>query len=302
MIKEKSFKDKINLNELAFDAAILIFSYVLEKTYSPVMESAPLGFPFVLLFILSTIYFLPVLIGSMYNVDFKDSPPFIKRCVSVTLFAVMFFAFFNLLYTIFSGIKFKGPYANFIMAAGVLFLIMGPIAGLMFTRKDAPRIKGASTQVFLFLFTIGMLPFFFVVMLGEEIFGNTGFFAGIFIVFGLLIGDVLFILILYLTYAWCKKFLIRKGVYDACVSILKIMTPFCVSFMLVFFNINGNRLIIGDKGVHDAGSILLVIFLFIVSGILPLRMMMMFTPPVRPLNILIDVIAVAYMVITIVRM
>ena len=301
MEKQNSFKDKINLNELAFDAAILIFSYALERIYSPVMESAPLGFPSVLLFILSTVYFLPVLVGSMHNVDFKDSPPFIKRCVSVTLFAVVFFAFFNLLYTIFAGIKYKGPYANFIMAAGVLFLIMGPIAGLMFTRKDAPRIKGASTQVFLFLFTVGMLPFFFFVMLGEEIFGNTGFFAGILIVFGLLIGDVLFILMLYFTYATCKNFLIRKGLYDASVSIIKVMTPFCVSFMLVFFNINSNRLIIGDKGFHDAGSILLAVFLFIVSGILPLRILMMFTPPVRPLNILIDAIAVAYMAITIVR-
>jgi len=301
MKKEASLKDKINLNELAFDAAILVFSYALERIYSPVMESAPLGFPSVLLFILSTIYFLPVLVGSMHNVDFKDSPPFIKRCVSVTLFAVVFFAFFNLLYTILAGIKYKGPYANFIMAAGVLFLIMGPTAGLMFTRKDAPRIKGASTQFFLFLFTVGMLPFFFVVMLGEEIFGNTGFFAGIFIVFGLLIGDVLFILMLYFTYAACKNFLIRKGLYDTCVSILKLMSPFCVSFMLVFFNINSNRLIIGGKGVHDADSILLAVFLFIVSGILPLRILMMFTPPVRPLNILIDAIAVAYMAITIVR-
>jgi len=69
-------KGRLNLNELVYDFAILVFPFILERLYTPLMASAPLGIPFIQVFITAMIYFLPFFIGSMYNNDFRDSPHF----------------------------------------------------------------------------------------------------------------------------------------------------------------------------------------------------------------------------------
>jgi len=80
------------------------------------------------------------------------------------------------------------------------------------------------------------------------------------------------------------------------VFIMRLFAPFFVSFMLVFFNINSIRLFTGSAGNHGAGSIALIIFLYIISGVLPLRIMMMLTPPVRPGSIVLGVVSAVSMI------
>lgn len=295
-------KNKLNLNELAYDFAILVFPFILERLYTPIMTSAPLGLPFTYIFITATIYFLPLLIGSMYNNDFKDSSPRIKRFIPYILFASTLFAFINLMYLVVPKLKNSGTRGSLIMITAIIFMLMGPIAGMMFTRKNSPRLREGSTQIFIFLFTIGMLPLFYMLISGEELFGNTGFIAAFFIITGLIIGDAVFIVLLYFLYKKCRDTIIRMGFYDRFMFIMKLLAPFCVSFMLVFFNINSSRLFMGAAGGHGAGSVLLIVFLFIISGVLPLRIMMMLTPPVRPGNIVIGTIsAVSMVVVTVMR-
>lgn len=293
-------KSKLNLNELAYDFAILVFPFILERLYTPIMRSAPLGLPFIYIFITAAIYFLPLLIGSMYNNDFKDSSPRIKRFIPYILFASTLFVFINLMYLVVPMLKKSETRGSLIMITAIIFMLMGPIAGIMFTRKNSPRLREGSTQIFIFLFTIGMLPLFYMLISGEELFGNTGFIAAFFIITGLIIGDAVFIVLLYFLYKKCRDTVIRMGLYDRFMFIIRLLAPFCVSFMLVFFNINSSRLFMGAAGNHGAGSVLLIIFLFIVSGVLPLRIMMMLTPPVRPGNILLGIVSGASMVLVII--
>jgi hypothetical protein len=286
---------------MVYDLAILVFPFILERIYTPLMASAPLGIPFIQVFITAMIYFLPFLIGSMYNNDFRDSPPLIKRFVPYVLCSCTLFAFINIMHLVMPGIRNNETGTSFVLITAIVFLIMGPMAGIIFTRKDSPGIKGESTQVFIFLFTTGMLPLFYMIIAGEMIFGKISGFAAFFHLIGLMVGDVLLIIILYLIYRQSRQFMIRIGAYDRLIYIMEFLAPFCVSFMLVFFNINSTRLFIGSAGVHSAGSVLLVFFLFIISGVLPLRVMMMLTPPVKRGNIVLGIISAVSMVLVIIK-
>ena len=235
----------------------------------------------------------------MYAIDFGESPAWVRKCVLVILFVTMFFAYGNLLYLVIPVVDQAGSYAKFIMVAATVFLIMGPIAGLMFTGKNAPRVEGASAQMIVFLMTVGMLPLFFMIMAGEEIFGDTGILLSLVIITGIVVGDVILIILLYLGYSKFKKMLLQAGVYDTCMFILRLLTPFCVSFLLVVFFINSSRLFMAGKGTGGVGSILLVILFYAVSGVLPLRIMLMLTPPVRPLGIFIGAASILFMVLVV---
>jgi hypothetical protein len=295
-----TFSNKIKLNDLAYDAAIFIFPLILGQLYGRLMAFRPLGLPFVQLFLAGTVYFLPLLIGKMYNVDFRDSSERVRKCVLVILFATMFFAYGNLLYLVMPTIDQAGSYGKFLMVTATIFLIMGPIAGLMFTKKDAPRVEGASTQMVVFLMTMGFLPLFFILISGEEIFGNTGFLLSLLIIIGLITGDVVLIVLIYAAYSKYKKMLIKAGAYDTCVFIIRLLTPFCVSFLLLFFNINSDRLFMTGIGTKGAWSILLVIFFYVATGVFPLRILMMLTPPVKPVNIYIGIASAVFLILVVV--
>jgi hypothetical protein len=292
-------KERVKLSDLAYDAALIIFPLLLEHYYSRLISFQPLGLPFLQLFLAAAIYFLPLLIGKMYIVDFKDSSKWVRKCVLIILFATLFYAYGNLLKLVLPTIDHEGSYGKFIMVAATLFLIMGPIAGLAFTGKRAPRSEGVSSQVIVFLMTVGMLPLFFMIMAGEALFGNTGFLLSLFIIMGLVVGDVVLIILLYLGYSKCKKMLIQAGIYETFLFLLRILTPFCVSFLLVFFYINSDRLFMSGMGAGGAGSILLVIFFYLASGVLPLRILMMLAPPAKPINIVIGVVSAVSMVLVV---
>ena len=87
-------------------------------------------------------------------------------------------------------------------------------------------------------------------MAGEELFGNTGILLSLLIIMGLCVADVVLIILLYLGYSKCKKMLLQAGVYDTGIFIVRLLTPFCVSFLLVVFFINSDRLIMagGERG------------------------------------------------------
>jgi len=292
-------KKGLKLNELAYDAALILFPLLLEYYFDRIAAFRPCGVPFIQISLACAIYFLPLLIGKMYAIDFGESPARVRTCVLIILFVTLFFAYGNLLYLIIPVADQAGPHDRFIMVTATVFLVMGPIAGLMFTGKNAPRVEGASTQMIVFLMTMGMLPLFFMFISGEEVFGNTGVLLSLLIIAGLAVADVLLIILLYLGYSKCKQMLIRAGAYDTCISMVRLLTPFCVSFLLVVFFINSSRLFMAGRGAGGPGPILLVILFYVVSGVLPLRIMLMLTPPVRPINIFIGVASVLSMVLVV---
>lgn len=292
-------KNGIRLNELAYDAALILFPLLLEHYFDRMAAFRPCGMPFINIFLAGSIYFLPLLIGRMYSVDFRDSPARVRKCVLAILFVTMFFAYGNLLYLVITAMDGPGSHGKFLMVTATVFLIMGPIAGLMFTGKNAPRVEGSSTQMIVFLLTVGMLPLFYVFMAGEEIFGNTGILLSMLIMAGLVIADVILIILLYLGYSKCKKMLMRSGAYNACIFIMRLLTPFCVSFLLVVFFINSDRLFMAGRGAGGAAPILLAVLFYVVSGVLPLRIMLMLAPPVRPLNIFIGGASLVFMALVV---
>ncbi len=297
MTNRTIIKNKIKLNDLAYDTALILFPLLLEYHFDRMAAFRPCGVSFMQLFLAGAIYFLPLLVGKMYVIDFGGSSSRVRKCVLVILFVTMFFAYGNLLYIVIPAIGQEGSQGGFIMVTATVFLIMGPIAGLMFTGKDAPRVDGSSEQMIVFLMTMGMLPLFFVFISGEELFGNTGILLSLLINTGIVIADVIFIILLYLGYLKCKKILLQAGVYDACIFMVRLLTPFCVSFLLVVFFINSDRLFMTGKGAGGIGQILLVTLFYVLSGVLPLRIMMMLTPPARPVNIFIGAASMLLMVL-----
>lgn len=290
-----TFQERVNLNELSYDCALLVLPPVLGKIYAPVMTTSPLGIPAGKLLLLVSIYFLPVLIGRMYNTDFRNSPEIIKKTIIAILVMVTLFAYVSLLiYTIHADQEFNRK-DIFIFVSGTVFLIMGPIAGLaMPAGSDA--VEEIPVQVIVFLFTIGVLPLFFLLISGQEIFGDTNAALAFLIILGLMIGDSVFILLLYAVFILIKRLIVYAGIYRAVRFLINLLIPFCVSAILVFFNIHSDRLFIGQEGIHGTGSLILVIFLYIISGVLPFRIIMMFTPPLKPVNVFLGIAATAFMI------
>jgi hypothetical protein len=262
------------------------------------MGTAPFGLPFILIFLLGAIYFLPLLIGTMYNNDFASSSSFARKTVLFILFANTLFAFGYLLnLSIAEGITTVSR-AMFVFITGIVFLIMGPIAGLLNIKTDIDD-NSVSTQVFIFLFTLGVLPLFYILLSGKEIFGDLNGVLVFLIILGAFIADVAIIALICFAAIGCKKLLVRTGTNGIFVFVVKLLIPFFASFILVYFNIFGDRLILGGVGVHGMRSVIVIIICYLVTGIIPLRIMMMLAPPVRPANIIIGILSAASMIFVI---
>ncbi|PKL15876.1 MAG: hypothetical protein CVV49_19190 [Spirochaetae bacterium HGW-Spirochaetae-5] len=288
------FKNRINYNELLYDAAVLIFPLALNKLYTPIMQYSPYGIPFIQIFLLCCIYFLPMMIGRMYNADFINSNQLIKKCVITVLFTTTVFVYISLLFYIFNSDKAIESQIVFIFITATVLLIMGPIAGLISTGTDA-LVKDYSSRLIVFLFTMGILPLFYLLVSGKELFGDIDGVQLLLLILGLFIGDVILIGLIFFIYIMIRKFFIYTGIYNSSLAAVKLLTPFTVSFILVFFNIHSDKLFIGVSG-SSGGTWLFKILLMVVTGVLPLRMLLMFTPPVRWFNILIGIFAAACMI------
>lgn len=286
---------KINLNEAAYDSALLIFPFFLGRIYNTAMKSAVFGIPFPMLFLLATIYFLPVMIGKMYNIEYRNSPKSVKKALIFIIVSGTIFAYGSLLNMTITGVALGETMKSFVFLSGTVFLIMGPIAGIV-TAPESVTGDELPVQMIIFLFTLGILPLFFMLVSGQEIFGDVNGLLVFLIIIGLMIGDTLFIVLLYGLFILIRRLLVKLGVLDGVRFITRLLIPFCISFILVFFNIYGDRVILGGVGVRGPGSVLLIIFFYVITGIIPLRILLMLSPPVRPVNVLLGVFSTSVMV------
>lgn len=179
---------------------------------------------------------------------------------------------------------------------------MGPIAGFAVPAGSDEDIEEIPVQVIIFLFTLGVLPLFYFLIGGKEIFGITSGVLFFLLILGLMIGDSLFIILLYGLFILIRRLIVRAGIYRGTVFIIRLLVPFMASMIMVFFNIHSDRLFIGAGGIKSTGSLVLVVFLYIISGVLPLRLLMMFTPPLNPVNIFLGIVSSAVMVYVITMM
>ena len=285
----------INLYEFSYDCALLIFPFLLEKIYDPLIQTAIFGIPFRWFFMMLAVYFLPMLIGRMYHNLFGNSPRPVKKIVIAILFTVTIFAYGNLIYLVMltgDDITTRGIFA---FIASTVLLVMGPIAGLAFNSERSER-DSSFLQLLIFLITIGMLPLFYMLITAKEAFGiNSGFILFI-IVCGLCVLDAALIIGLAAGCMMLRELLVRAGLIDAAVLTWKLIIPFSISFILVFFNIYTDRLFTGSGGIHGAGSIIWLVIMYVFTGVFPLRLIMMFAPPVRLINVVMGLTSAAVMI------
>lgn len=292
-------RNKVNLNEFSYDSALLIFPFILGRVYDPVIKARVFGIPFSQFFLMLAVYFLPLLIGRMYHNVFRDSSQLIKKAVIAILFAVAAFAYGNLLYLVISSGDDLLIRGMFIIIAATVLIIMGPIAGLAFNEYENKEKSGEDNhpvQVYLFLFTAGILPLFYLLMTAKEIFGDINEILLFIIVCALCVGDVILIMVLMAGFFLLRRTLKGTVVYDTASSVFRLLIPFCVSFIMVFFNIYTDRLFLGSAGIHGTGSVIILIVMYTATGVLPLRVIMMIAPPVRIINIVIGILSSVLMI------
>jgi len=175
----------------------------------------------------------------------------------------------------------------FTFIASTVLLIMGPIAGLAFG-SDYSRENENNVQVIVFLFTTGLLPLFFMLISARDIFGDINSILLFIIVSGLCVLDAVLIMVLIAGYMLIKDLLRRTGLYSSLAEILRLIVPFSVSFIMVVFNIYTDRLFTGQA--------IQLVLMYTLSGVLPLRLILMFAPPVRRINVVMGIISASVMI------
>lgn len=287
--------EKINLYELSYDCALLILPVIIERVYDTAINRSILGMPFTWLFLMLAVYTLPILIGRMYFSVFRESSPAVKKTVITILFTVTIFAYGNLVYLVMLAGDDITRRGIFTFIASTVLLIMGSIAGLAFG-SDYSRENENNVQVIVFLFTTGLLPLFFMLISARDIFGDINSILLFIIVSGFCVLDAVLIMVLIAGYMLIKGLLRRTGLYSSLAEILKLVVPFSVSFIMVVFNIYTDRLFTGPGGIHGTGQAIQLVLMYTLSGVLPLRLIMMVSPPVRGLNIAMGITAAVVMI------
>lgn len=291
---------KINIPELAVDLGIILFSSVLAQFYDSLVSLKILSVPFPVVFLLLSLYFLPVFLGNLYNNVFPPGDKKFRRAVIFTLVGNLLFIFGNIMYyTIHKEIlpELTG------MSVGVMamvLLLMGPIAGFMFTTKQAAPDK-VSTQITISIITCGLLFLFVLLICGGEWFRNIWGLFQFFMIIGFIVGDVILIMLAMGAMYALRHFLIRTKLYDPLNRALLFSIPFLAAFLLTVFNLHASRIIFSSAGAGTISSKILLSGAFVFSGVLPLRIILAVKPPYYIVNILIGVLSIGMLLFSIFR-
>ncbi|TFH42619.1 MAG: hypothetical protein E4G96_03060 [Chrysiogenales bacterium] len=291
---------KITINELACDVGIVIFSMVISRSYDHIAAVKPFSVPFPVIHYLFALYFLPVIIGTIYNHDFPDKTDPLRRLVMFTLVTNTVFIFIYLLYFTIQKSGLGDSMAMTLGIIAVLFLLMGPIAGLMFTGTQSVTSE-ISPRILVAMITFGMVPLFIVIANGAELFGYDGGVLQFGVLLLVVIGDVLLILFLTLLLISFQSLLKRLNIYEITGRLFRQSMPFFAAFILVVFNISSTRLIFETIGRGGAHAWLYILAALIFSGVLPLRIILAVKPPYSVYNILIGIVSVSVLVLSIFR-
>jgi len=289
-------KERTNIYELSYDCGLLLFPVLLERIYNPLSCVSISGIPFIQIFMLAAVYFLPLLTGRLYRNVFSHSVPVVKKTVIAILFTVTVFAYGNLIYLVMmEGGEFTTR-GMFIFLAGTVLLIMGPIAGLAFQERAAEQTGDSPVQIILFLFTIGLLPLFYFFLTAKEIFGDINDILLFLAVCLFCVLDVILIMGLVAVFLALKRLLMRTGIYNSVLSVCRLLIPFFIAFIMVFFNIYADKLFTEPGRVSGTGSMIMLIAMYTFTGVLPLRIIMMIDPPVKTLNVMMGILTASLMV------
>ena len=291
---------RINTAEIACDLGIILFSAVLSRFYDGMVSITIFSIPFPALFLLAAIYFLPVLVGSIWNNSFSPADRVLRRLLVASLACNLLFCFGNVMYYTMHKELVPETQGMVIGVMSMVLLLMGPIAGFMFTSRRMAMDR-VSTQITLSIITCGLLFLFFLLMCGMELFRNVWGLFQFFIIIGFIIGDAVLIMLMIAAMHAAAAFLSRRGLLDPLRRAFSFSIPFWAAFLLTVFNIHASRLIFGSIGTASAGGKVLVLAAFTFSGVLPLRILLAVKPPYSALNIFLGVVSTALLLYSIFR-
>ena len=289
---------RMTIREIAADSGMIVFTWVLALYYDRVVTISFCGIPFPALFLLSALYFLPILFGRLYTITFASSPAIIRKMVLFTMVTNLLFIFVYLLYLMINhppGSE-KAGISIFIIA--IVFLIMGPIAGFM----DMPRSSdGISATAIINIFTIGLIPLFLGLLNLGDIVGDINDALELLIILGLMLSDVLLIIILALGAMGLRKVLISSGAAPIADRLYRHSLPFAAEFLLVIFNIMAGNIIMNATGGTGEFRVPLTLLLFVFTGVLPLRLLILISPPVSIYTIASAILSTAVLLYAVLR-
>ena len=291
---------KPNISELAFDSGILVFSFGLSYYYETLISIHIFSIPFSAVFLLLALYYLPVLIGNLYNNVFFNAGKTVKNLVVCTLATNLLFIFGNLMHYVVSSNALPELTAAAVGISAMVLVIVGPISGLMFTAAKADENK-VSVQMYISLIAAGIIMLFVILIFSSAWFKSTWGPLRFFLTIGLIGGDAAAILLSAALVYCIKNFFVKVKVYDPLNRAFRILIPFLAAFLLTVFNIHASRLIFHAIGTDSIDSKMLVLGAFIFSGVLPLRLILAAKPPYNAVNIFIGILSACALLFNVFR-
>lgn len=299
MVETVMFR-KINTAELSCDLGIILFSAVLPRIYDSLIDVRLFSVPFTPLFLLFAVYFLPILLGDIWNNSLTPQDRILRRSLVATLVCNLLFVFGNIMYYTLHREIVPETQGMVIGVMAMVLLLMGPIAGFMFTSKRSAPDK-LSAQVTISIVTCGLLFLFFLLMCGGEWFENVWGLFQFFIIIGFIIGDAVLIMLAFGALYAAAGALSRRGLLEPLKRAFAFSIPFWAAFLLTVFNLHATRLIFGSIGTGTAGGKLLVTAAFVFSGVIPLRVILALKPPYSSFNIFLGALSVGLLLLTVFR-
>lgn len=288
-IPQAKYPSFININELIFDAVMLVFVFILNRFFGPGQIKHTLSPMMITVIYLIFAYCLPWYMGIIYR-QFEGYFQSTGRRVLLAIFGMLvLFIFISIGYCTGKAGVLESNKGGFMIMAGIVLLMMGCIVGGTYNPKlesAAEDNEDISLAGFIAIITLSILGFFCGISFIQHWHGTFGFVLDFLTIIMLFLGTAVVCIVLLTVMIYLKAGLIKLKLLKPIMKLKHFLLPFVLTTLLLLFN-NLNLQIIKEmvQSITGGSPGLTVIIALIISGIIPFRIILLLTPPVRLINI-----------------
>lgn len=301
----------ISWSHLLADLSLIVYSFFFSRYFVNHTDVGETISPLVLLFLYVIVVFsLPWFLGYMYVVYAVFYSSFIKQIVKwifivITLFTLVYLI--GVMSHVYpsgndpsSNLDSIGFFILFLLVLGPMMGLGGLAAGYGEFRTDKLKDEASVTTVLIsIVIAIALLVWACqkIDLSSRNIFLQYLLMFLIFI--GASLGAALFIGLMMLI----KTGLEKINAYDKLSLLAQNLFPFFIVSTLVIWNEVGLRLIVDTFGdTHEKISLTLLLISLTFTGLIPFRIIMLFAPPLKAINIFIGLVAFTFYICNVLQL
>jgi hypothetical protein len=299
-----------NWREILVDLGMIIFSITFSKfaiRNGNIVDSVS---PITLLLIFSgVVFFMPMFLAyihAFYKAYYGED---VGKVVKWLFMAIVFVMLIFLLVVIFhvggeNGIADREPVKEHFMMFGMFMLVLGPMTSLggMTMGEDAVKNGKSTDGVMMTSSFIGLtlgIAFMIWMFFTKDPQQVNGIFGFLYIMGGLLAAALVCVIVIGIGMG-IQKLIEKMGMQKEAQILFSTLLPFLIVILLIFWNEVGigmmrHGLQIDPHHPQNSGAIIPLLF---ITGYIPFRVVLLFAPPVRGINLVVGIAGIIYFLLS----